>query len=94
MIRFATPNDVPAIARLHALSQRTAYADLLHADALARIDDDTWITRWTDPLASSAPRARAFYECNGWQLAGPGDDHAIAGHPVETVRYTRSLFLG
>lgn len=36
-------------------------------------------------------RARLFYERHGWRLGGRGGDHAIAGHPVETVRYTLDL---
>ena len=166
-VRIANRDQVPAIARLHALSQRTAYAELLPADALARIDDDSWIVKWTTRVASPGTRAvmiatsddgqllgfamatrergrwatlnslhvhpaayrhgigqrlhdailerarrrwnrqwarlfvlrdnhraRAFYEYNGWRPTGPGDDHAIAEHPVQTVRYTRNLLLG
>lgn len=36
-------------------------------------------------------QARGFYLHHGWTLAGEGSDHAIAGHPVETVRYISSL---
>jgi ribosomal protein S18 acetylase RimI-like enzyme len=166
IVRDATRDEVPAIARLHALSQRTAYAELLPADAVARIDDDTWIAKWITRVTSPGMRAvmiatsdvgqllgfamatreragwavlnslhvhpsayrrgigqqlhdavlerarawdchwarlsvlrgnhraRAFYEHNRWRPAGPGDDHAIAEHPVETVQYVKSLLSG
>jgi hypothetical protein len=35
--------------------------------------------------------ARGFYLHHGWTPAGEGSDHAIAGHPVDTLRYTLSL---
>jgi GNAT superfamily N-acetyltransferase len=36
-------------------------------------------------------QARRFYLHHGWTLAGDGPAHAIAGHPVTTLRYTLSL---
>jgi len=36
-------------------------------------------------------QARGFYLHHGWTLAGEGSDHVIAGHPVDTLRYTLSL---
>lgn len=35
--------------------------------------------------------ARAFYLRRGWTAVGPGPEHSIAGHRVDTVRYTKSL---
>ena len=35
--------------------------------------------------------ARGFYAQHGWTLVGDGPEHAIAGHSVDTLRYTISL---
>lgn len=35
--------------------------------------------------------ARAFYLHRGWTAGGPGPEHSIAGHRVDTVRYTKIL---
>lgn len=38
-------------------------------------------------VLSSNVKARRFYEHLGWYRRGTAPDHAIAGHPVEIVRY-------
>jgi ribosomal protein S18 acetylase RimI-like enzyme len=163
LIREATPADLSAVGRLHALSQRTTYRTILPPGATNDIDEErssaAWRARLTSPgtrrllLAQSSsddivgfglitadhpPRAalnalhvrpdlhglgvgstlldallaaalewrrthvhlsvlaenhqaRGFYLHHGWTLTGQGPDHAIAGHPVDTRSYTRSL---
>lgn len=155
-------SDLGLVARLHALSQRTTYRELLPALASAEFDDAVYVEKWVARMAAASqktllvaesatdvmgfglvsaeaqpwatvnalhvhPRlhgagvgsslldgllkqarswgrtqaqlsvlalnhhARAFYLRRGWAPAGPGPEHSIAGHHVDTVRYVKPL---
>jgi hypothetical protein len=58
--------------------------DAVMAQALAWDRRRLWLT-----VVQGNSRARAFHERRGWQGNGRCDDHAIAGHRVDTVRYAR-----
>lgn len=52
MIRTGVPEDAATLAEIHIASWRAAYADLLPADYLARLDDElaSRTALWTDVL--------------------------------------------
>lgn len=161
-IHEAVPSDLGLVARLHALSQRTTYGELLPALATAEFDETVYLEKWVSRMATVTektllvaesatdlvgfglvsaeaqpwatvnslhvhPRlhgaglgsslldgllkqarswgrthaqlsvltvnhnARAFYLRRGWAPTGPGPEHSVAGHHVDTVRYVKPL---
>ncbi|MEO6266699.1 MAG: N-acetyltransferase [Nocardioidaceae bacterium] len=52
-IRPATPSDLDAVGRVHALSRQAAYVDLMPADALARVTPERQAEVWRTRLAAT-----------------------------------------
>jgi len=56
VIRPFETADLPAVATLHAVSRRHAYAGLLPADALARVTPEAMLAEWESLLAKNPAR--------------------------------------
>jgi ribosomal protein S18 acetylase RimI-like enzyme len=61
---FATA-DLEAVATLHAISRRHAYAELLPADALTRVTPEAMLEEWRSLLAKSPDRRLIVSEESG-----------------------------
>ena len=55
-IRPFETSDLPALATLHAVSRRHAYADILPAEALARVTPEAMLEEWESLLAKKPAR--------------------------------------
>lgn len=75
-LRAATPDDLDAIATLHATVWRDTYRDLAPAAAIAALGVDARRARWTAILGAPDPRQRIVVaeregRVAGFGLAGP-----------------------
>ena len=88
-------DDGPATGELWALNVHpeafgSGLGTLLHTAALARLAADghesayLWVAR-------DNPRARRFYEREGWVADGGAKDDVFGGASVPEIRYVRSL---
>lgn len=56
MIRTATLNDAPAIARVHVASWRSTYESLLPGDFLASLSETNYAERWKRVITEGASK--------------------------------------
>jgi GNAT superfamily N-acetyltransferase len=74
MLRAATIDDAPAIARVHVASWRSTYRHLLPADFLDSLSETGYADRWTRFIAEPTNRVyvvEADGELVGFASAGP-----------------------
>jgi ribosomal protein S18 acetylase RimI-like enzyme len=74
MVRAATIDDAPAIARVHVASWRSTYRNLLPADFLDSLTEGAYADRWTRFIAEPTNRVyvvEAEGELAGFASAGP-----------------------
>ncbi|MEV8215181.1 GNAT family N-acetyltransferase [Leifsonia sp. NPDC077715] len=88
-VRRATVEDAGAIARVHVLSWREAYAGRMPADFLASLDIERrargWVTILSDETTDAFVASRDG-EVIGWATAGPGrDDDAPRPRELEGI---------
>lgn len=68
MIRPATLNDAPAIARVHVSSWRSTYQGLLPDDFLASLSEESYAERWNRVIGEST--SKVFVAEDGAELVG------------------------
>ncbi len=83
-LRAATPDDLDAIATLHATVWRDTYRDLAPADAIAALGVGVRRARWAALLAAPDPRQRIVVaeedgRIVGFGLAGPSTGAEFGG---------------
>lgn len=74
MVRTATIDDAPAIARVHVASWRSTYRNLLPADFLDSLTEPAYADRWTRFIAERTTRVyvvEAERQVVGFASAGP-----------------------
>lgn len=52
-LREARPSDLGLVGRLHALSQRTTYAERLQTGTSAEFDETVYVERWRSRMAAA-----------------------------------------
>lgn len=62
MVRAATIDDAPAIARVHVASWRSTYRTMLSEDFLASLDETGYADRWRRFIGDSSTRAYVVEE--------------------------------
>ncbi len=96
-LRWATPDDAEAGARLHLACWREAYAPLVDPALLQAqlADPASWAQRWRDQ-ATRVPRLLALFDDQpaGFGMAGPArEDHAPAALELYAA-YVRAAWYG
>ncbi len=83
MIRDATVEDAPAIARIHVDTWRDAYAGIIPESFLANLSKESRQNRWADVLTQSAHGTIVITNEDsgivGWASFGPSRDDDGAG---------------
>lgn len=77
----AQPSDLGLVGQLHALSQRTTFAELLPTGASAGFDETEYVERWRSRMAAESEK----------KLLAAESATGVAGHRVDTVRYVKPL---
>ena len=81
-VRAAVAGDAPEIARIQRITWRTAYADLLGEQALARLDSPDAEQRWVDAIGHPDTTIHLATEgafAVGFCVAGPALNEDVAG---------------
>jgi ribosomal protein S18 acetylase RimI-like enzyme len=81
-IRPATPGDLAAVGRIHALSRNAAYAGLLPAEALARVTPERQEAVWRERLADAPPQSALLVATDDGEVVGftQGENRDGVGH--------------
>ena len=89
-VRTARPEDAERVARVQLETWRTAYADLLPAEALA-LPEEQVAAVWLGAVESTLPRHHVLVAMERFELAGflasapAGDDDLDAGTTAEVT---------
>jgi ribosomal protein S18 acetylase RimI-like enzyme len=78
-IRVGTPDDVGAVAALHALSRKVTYRGILPDDALDAINVGAFWQHWADRIARERTTHQLLVaeedgKLRGFSYVGPGDE--------------------
>jgi GNAT superfamily N-acetyltransferase len=69
-VRHAVPSDVDALARLHVSSWQSAYAGLVDAGYLARLDAVDRANRWRERIEDVTLGAATYVAVSGIEVVG------------------------
>ena len=86
-IRIATPEDAPAVARIHVASWQAAYRGLMPQDYLDTLSVEARETMWqrafADPgIATNLVALNPLGHVQGFCVFGPARDADLAIHPI------------
>jgi putative acetyltransferase len=83
VIRPARPDDIPAMARLHARAWQRAYGEFLGPEALGHITEEMLIEGWSEQLLTKPQRRVWVFDQDG----------TIAGHVSVDGDELRMLYI-
>lgn len=69
-MRFATPEDAPAISRIKIAAWREAYAHILDREVLDGLDSEVDTSRWLERISNFTDKEQCWVACDGAQVVG------------------------